>query len=104
MRRLLPAFVLVLTAPVVAELLAGSTPLSQPYDLGGERYIIAAERVFDGAQVLEHHAVAVSGDRIGSVTPSVILAYNSPMGCSSLCKRGHGLCIPRRQNGHSTSC
>lgn len=30
MHRFLPAFVLVLTAPVVAELLAGSTPLSQP--------------------------------------------------------------------------
>jgi hypothetical protein len=30
MHRLLPAFVLVLTAPVVAEILAGSTPLSQP--------------------------------------------------------------------------
>ncbi len=30
MHRLLPAFMLVMTAPVVAELLAGSTPLSQP--------------------------------------------------------------------------
>jgi len=30
MHRLLPAFVLVLTAPVVTELLAGSTTLSQP--------------------------------------------------------------------------
>lgn len=30
MHRLLPAFVLVLMAPLVAELLAGSTPLGQP--------------------------------------------------------------------------
>jgi imidazolonepropionase-like amidohydrolase len=36
----------------------------------GERYVLAADRVFDGTRVLEHHAVAVSGDRIAAVTPT----------------------------------
>ena len=36
----------------------------------GERYVVAADRVFDGTRVLEHHAVAVAGDRITAVTPA----------------------------------
>jgi imidazolonepropionase-like amidohydrolase len=36
----------------------------------GDRYVIAADRVFDGTRVLEHHAVAVSGDRVAAVTPA----------------------------------
>jgi cytosine/adenosine deaminase-related metal-dependent hydrolase len=35
----------------------------------GDRYVVAADRVFDGTRVLEHHAVAVSGDRIAAVAP-----------------------------------
>jgi imidazolonepropionase-like amidohydrolase len=33
----------------------------------GDRYVITADRIFDGTRVLEHHAVAVSGDRIVAV-------------------------------------
>jgi hypothetical protein len=33
----------------------------------GDRYVIAADRIFDGTRVLEHHAVAVWGDRIAAV-------------------------------------
>ncbi|HYV01067.1 MAG TPA: amidohydrolase family protein [Actinomycetota bacterium] len=36
----------------------------------GDRYVIAADRVFDGTRVLEHHAVAVRGDRIAAVAPA----------------------------------
>jgi hypothetical protein len=36
----------------------------------GDRYVVAADRVFDGTRVLEHHAVAVSGDRIAAVAPA----------------------------------
>lgn len=36
----------------------------------GDRYVIAAERVFDGTRVLERHAVAVWGDRIAAVAPA----------------------------------
>ena len=36
----------------------------------GDRYVIAADRVFDGRRVLESHAVAVSGDRIEAVAPA----------------------------------
>jgi imidazolonepropionase-like amidohydrolase len=35
----------------------------------GDRYVIAADRVFDGTRVLEDHAVAVWGDRIAAVAP-----------------------------------
>jgi imidazolonepropionase-like amidohydrolase len=38
-----------------------------PHGSASERYVIAAERVFDGTHVLEHHAVTVSGDRIEAV-------------------------------------
>ena len=33
----------------------------------GDRYVIAADQVFDGTRVLEDHAVAVWGDRIAAV-------------------------------------
>src|SRR6266542_4797727 len=36
----------------------------------GDRYVIAADRVFDGTRVLAHHAVAVRGDRIAAVAPA----------------------------------
>jgi imidazolonepropionase-like amidohydrolase len=36
----------------------------------GDRYVIAADRVFDGTRVLEDHAVAVSGDRVAAVAPA----------------------------------
>jgi len=36
----------------------------------GDRYVITADRIFDGTRVLEHHAVAVSGDRIAAVAPA----------------------------------
>src|SRR5262249_56646912 len=36
----------------------------------GDRYVIAADRVFDGTRVLEGHAVAVSQDKITAVTPA----------------------------------
>jgi imidazolonepropionase-like amidohydrolase len=36
----------------------------------GDRYVIAADRVFDGTRVLEGHAVAVAGDRIAAVAPA----------------------------------
>lgn len=36
----------------------------------GDRYVIAADRVFDGTRVLEDHAVAVWGDRIAAVAPA----------------------------------
>jgi imidazolonepropionase-like amidohydrolase len=36
----------------------------------GDRYVIAPDRVFDGLRVLEHHAVAVAGDRIAAVAPA----------------------------------
>jgi broad specificity polyphosphatase/5'/3'-nucleotidase SurE len=36
----------------------------------GDRYVLAADRVFDGMRVLEHHAVAVRGDTITAVAPT----------------------------------
>jgi imidazolonepropionase-like amidohydrolase len=36
----------------------------------GDRYVMAADRVFDGTRVLEDHAVAVWGDRIAAVAPA----------------------------------
>jgi imidazolonepropionase-like amidohydrolase len=36
----------------------------------GNRYIVAADQLFDGTRALEHHAVAVSGDRIEAVAPA----------------------------------
>jgi imidazolonepropionase-like amidohydrolase len=36
----------------------------------GDRYVIAADRIFDGTRVLQDHAVAVSGDRIAAVAPA----------------------------------
>jgi len=36
----------------------------------GDRYVIAADRVFDGTRVLEGHAVAVSEDKITTVAPT----------------------------------
>src|SRR6266581_2005835 len=44
-------------------------PASFTHGSAGERYVVAAERVFDGTRVLERHAVAVAGDRIEAVTP-----------------------------------
>ena len=35
-----------------------------------DRYVIAADQVFDGTRVLEDHAVAVWGDRIAAVAPA----------------------------------
>src|SRR6266498_3713780 len=45
----------------------------------GERYVLAADRVFDGTRVLEHHAVAVSGDRIAAVAPADRLSGPRPL-------------------------
>jgi imidazolonepropionase-like amidohydrolase len=42
-------------------------PAGRPF---GDRYVIAADQVFDGTQVLEGHAVAVRGDRIAAVAPA----------------------------------
>jgi imidazolonepropionase-like amidohydrolase len=43
----------------------------QPVRRGfGDRYVITADRVFDGTRVLEDHAVAVWGDRIAAVAPA----------------------------------
>src|SRR6266487_5149674 len=36
----------------------------------GDRYVISADRVFDGTRVLEDHAVTVWGDRIAAVAPA----------------------------------
>ena len=44
-------------------------PASFTHGSADERYVVAAERVFDGTRVLEQHAVAVSGDRIAAVAP-----------------------------------
>jgi len=44
-------------------------PASFTHGSANERYVVAAERVFDGTRVLEQHAVAVSGDRIAAVAP-----------------------------------
>jgi cytosine/adenosine deaminase-related metal-dependent hydrolase len=45
----------------------------------GDRYVITAERVFDGTRVLEHHAVAVWGDRIAAVAPADRLLGPGPL-------------------------
>jgi imidazolonepropionase-like amidohydrolase len=46
-------------------------PMGEPARQGfGDRYVIAADRVFDGTRVLEDHAVAVSGDRVAAVAPA----------------------------------
>src|SRR5438105_14390956 len=45
-------------------------PASFTHGSADERYIVAAERVFDGTRLLEQHAVAVSGDRIAAVVPT----------------------------------
>ena len=45
----------------------------------GDRYVIAADRVFDGTRVLEHHAVAVAGDRIAAVAPADRLPGPGPL-------------------------
>ena len=47
--------------------LSGRGPAGRRF---GDRYVIAADRVFDGRRVLESHAVAVSGDRIEAVAPA----------------------------------
>jgi len=45
--------------------------MSEPARRGfGDRYVIAADRVFDGTRVLEDHAVAVWGDRVAAVAPA----------------------------------
>ena len=44
----------------------------------GDRYVIAADRVFDGTRVLEGHAVAVSDDRIAAVAPAERLSGPGP--------------------------
>ena len=36
----------------------------------GDRYVIAADRVFDGTRVLEGHTVAVAGDQMAAVAPA----------------------------------
>jgi len=46
---------------------AGNGPTQRRF---GDRYVIAADRVFDGMQVLEGHAVAVSEDKITAVAPT----------------------------------
>ena len=40
----------------------------------GDRYVLAADRVFDGTRVLAGHAVAVSDDKITAVAPAGRLA------------------------------
>jgi imidazolonepropionase-like amidohydrolase len=52
------------------------TELRAPTDEGepaqgsaDERYVITADRVFDGRQLLEEHAVVISGDQIEAVAP-----------------------------------
>ena len=45
----------------------------------GDRYVLAADRVFDGTRVLEHHAVAVRGDRIAGVAPADHLPGPGPL-------------------------
>src|SRR6266498_4230707 len=45
----------------------------------GARYVLAADRVFDGTRVLEHHAVAVRGDRIAGVAPADHLPGPGPL-------------------------
>jgi len=45
----------------------------------GDRYVLAADRVFDGTRVLEHHAVAVRGDRIAGVAPADRLPGPGPL-------------------------
>jgi Amidohydrolase family len=44
----------------------------------GDRYVIAADRVFDGTRALDHHAVAVRGDRIAAVAPADRLSGPGP--------------------------
>jgi imidazolonepropionase-like amidohydrolase len=44
----------------------------------GDRYVITADRIFDGTRVLDHHAVAVRGDRIAAVAPADRLSGPSP--------------------------
>jgi hypothetical protein len=45
----------------------------------GDRYVIAADRIFDGTRVLQDHAVAVSGDRIAAVAPADRLPGQGPL-------------------------
>ena len=40
----------------------------------GDRYVLAADRVFDGSQMLAGHAVAVSDGQITAVAPAGRLA------------------------------
>jgi hypothetical protein len=47
--------------PMSAIRQAGNGPAQRRF---GDRYVIAADRVFDGMQVLEGHTVAVSEDKI----------------------------------------
>jgi imidazolonepropionase-like amidohydrolase len=55
---------------------AAGQPVRQRF---GDRYVIAADRVFDGTQVLEDHAVTVRGDRIAAVAPADRLPGPGPL-------------------------
>lgn len=45
----------------------------------GDQYVLAADQVFDGRQMLEQHAVAVSGNRIAGVAPADRLPGRGPV-------------------------
>jgi N-acetylglucosamine-6-phosphate deacetylase len=36
----------------------------------GDRYVLAADRVFDGTRVLEHHEVMITDGKITAVVPA----------------------------------
>lgn len=56
-----------MTAPQVSARQAPSGPALRRF---GDRYVVAADRVFDGTRVLAGHAVAVSDDKITAVAPA----------------------------------
>jgi imidazolonepropionase-like amidohydrolase len=56
-----------MTTPEVNARQAASGPARRRF---GDRYVVAADRVFDGTRVLEGHAVAVSDDKITAVAPA----------------------------------
>lgn len=55
---------------------AADEPVRWP---SGDRFIVAADRVFDGTRLLEHHALAVSGDRIEAVAPADSFVGRGPV-------------------------
>jgi imidazolonepropionase-like amidohydrolase len=61
-----------------SELPARPAPGQPAQQRFGDRYVLVADRVFDGTRLLEHHAVAVSGDRIAAVAPDDPLPSPGP--------------------------